>query len=116
MHQIVFYKDEKGNSPITDFLDKLSAKDAQKITWVLRLIEEHDIVPKTYFKKLTGYGNLWEVRAQSSNSAYRFLCFQQKNRIIVLTNGFQKKTNKTPINEIQLALRRKADWIERNKR
>jgi hypothetical protein len=49
---IDFYKDEKGNSPITDFLDELPSKVAQKVVWVLKLIEDHDIVPKTYYKKL----------------------------------------------------------------
>ena len=90
-------------------------KDAQKVTWVLTLVEEQNIVPKTYYKKLVNTNDIWEVRAQSANNAYRLLCFQYKNKIIVLTNGFQKKTQKTPKSEIQLAEKRKEDWLRRNK-
>jgi hypothetical protein len=51
VHEIKFYKDENDNSPIVDFLDGLKPKEAQQVTWVLQLIEDHDIVPRTYFKK-----------------------------------------------------------------
>ena len=49
-----FYKTEGGKSPIKEFLDSLPGKVAQKITWVLSLLEELDIVPASYFKKLVG--------------------------------------------------------------
>jgi hypothetical protein len=71
MRQIVFYKTEKGESPIVEFLDNLKAKDAQKVTWVLQLIEDLDVVPSSYFKKLKNTDDIWEVRAQSSGNAYR---------------------------------------------
>jgi len=112
---IKFYIDEKGNSPIEEFLNSLKPKDAQKVTWVLTLVEEQDIVPKTYYKKLVNTDDIWEVRAQSGNNAYRLLCFQYKNKLIVLTNGFQKKSQKTPKSEIKLAERRKDNWLRRNK-
>ena len=113
MHEIRFYKDEKGNSPIKDFLEKLDSKQAQKVTWVLNLIEEHENIPKIYFKKMVNTDDIWEVRIQSGNNAYRLMCFRYKNKIIVLTNGFQKKSQKTPQNEILLAEKRKADWLRR---
>lgn len=72
---MTFYRDENGISPIKEFLDNLSTKHALKITWVLNLIEEHDIVPKTYFKKLINTDNIWEVQVQSGNHIYRLLCF-----------------------------------------
>ena len=52
MPKVIFYKDRKGISPIQTFLDNLSAKDARKVTWVLRILEEMRIVPKQYFKNL----------------------------------------------------------------
>jgi hypothetical protein len=73
MRQIVFYKTENGESPIAEFLDNLKAKDAQKVTWVLQLIEDLDVAPSSYFKKLKNTDNIWEVRAQSSGNAYRIL-------------------------------------------
>ena len=116
MHEINFYKDEQGKSPVEEFLDELKSKDAQKVVWVLQLIEQHDIIPKTYFKKLVNTDDIWEVRAQSGNNIYRLLCFVEGQSVIILTNGFQKKTQKTPKNEIQLAEKRKMDWIRRNKK
>ncbi len=47
---ITFYKTAEGKCPIQDFLDSLSGKAAQKVTWVLKLIEDFDIVPSSYFK------------------------------------------------------------------
>ncbi len=113
MHKIKFYKDEQGKSPIEEFLDDLKAKEAQKVVWVLQLIEQHDIIPKTYFKKLVNTDDIWEVRAQSGNNIFRLLCFIDGKKVIVLTNGFQKKTQKTPKSEIQLAEKRKLDWLRR---
>jgi len=115
VNEIQFYTDDKGNSPIKDFLEKLNSKQAQKVTWVLNLIEEHEIIPNTYLKKMVNTNGIWEVRIQSSNNAYRLMCFRFKNKFIVLTNGFQKKSQKTPQNEILLAEKRKADWLRRFK-
>ena len=115
MHEIRFYKDEKGNSPVKDFLNELDSKQAIKVTWVLNLIEEHENIPRTYFKKMVNTNGIWEVRIQSGNNIYRLMCFRFKNKIIVLTNGYHKKSQKTPHNEILLAEKRKADWLRRFK-
>ena len=56
-----FYKTSILKCPLVDFLDSLSGKAAQKITWVLKLIEEINIVPEKYFKKLLPY-DIWEIR------------------------------------------------------
>ena len=115
MRRVLFYRDDSGNSPIEEFLDGLNAKDARKVTWVLKLIEDVDIVPAIYFKKLTSTNDIWEVRVQSSGNAYRLLCFLQRGSIVVLTNGFSKKSQKTPSKEIRLAEKRKDWWMKRNK-
>ena len=114
MVQIKFYKDQNGKSPIEDFLNDLNSKQALKVTWVLNLIEEHDNIPKSYLKKLKNTNNIWEVRVQSGNNAYRLMCFKYMGNLIILTNGFHKKTQKTPRKEILLAEKRKADWLRRN--
>ena len=71
VRRIVFYRTESDESPIVEFLDSLNAKDARKVTWVLRLIEEQMIVPSSYFKKLKNTDDIWEARIQSSGNAYR---------------------------------------------
>jgi len=114
VHEIVFYRDINGNNPIEEFLDSLLAKDAQKVTWTLRLFEDLDILPRTYFKKLENTDEIWEVRTRIGSNSYRLLCFLHKNGLVILTNGFQKKTQKTPRNEIKLAETRKRDWLRRN--
>ena len=114
VRRIVFYRTESDESPIVEFLDSLNAKDARKVTWVLRLIEEQMIVPSSYFKKLKNTDDIWEARIQSSGNAYRILGFQHGENFVVLTNGFSKKSQKTPRGEIKLAESRKAEWLRRN--
>lgn len=113
MRTIIFYKTQSGKSPITEFLDTLSPKQAKKVTWVLNLVENQTHVPIEYFKKLSGTSGLWEVRIQSGSDIFRLLGFMDEGRLVVLTNGFTKKTQKTPVNEIQIAELRKTDYLQR---
>ena len=113
MREIVFYKTKDDKCPVEDFLDSLSSKQAQKAIWVMQLIEELEQVPTTYLKKLTNTDEIWEIRIQQSNNIFRLLGFFNKGQFIVLTNGFQKKTQKTPKSEISLAENRKADYLQR---
>ena len=113
MRQVIFYKTQSGKTPVADFLDSLNAKQAKKVTWVLHLIENSKRVPIEYFKKLSGTSGIWEVRVQSGSNIFRLLGFIDNGRFVVLTNGFQKKSQKTPKNEIQIAEQRKSDFILR---
>ena len=115
MRTIVFYRTMRGTSPVEEFLDSLNGKQAQKVVWVLRLIEELPQVPTQYFKKLEGTSDLWEVRVQLGNDAIRLLGFFDGGRLVVLTNGFAKKTQKTPTRELALAEQRKRDYLFRRK-
>jgi hypothetical protein len=56
---IIFYKTADGKCPIQDFLDSLPGKVAQKVVWVLSLLEDLEVVPSTYFKKLVGTEEIW---------------------------------------------------------
>jgi phage-related protein len=116
MRQIVFYKSASGQSPIDQFLDRLSAKQAQKVTWVLRLVEELPRVPSQYFKKLAQTEDLWEIRVKERSNIFRLLSFFDGPRIVVLVHAFQKKTQKTPLQAIDLAERRKRDYLRRKRR
>jgi len=113
MRNVEFYRSRSGSSPIADFIDSLSGKQAQKITWVLQIIEEYTIVPKQYFKKLVNTNDIWEVRIVLSSNIFRLLGFFDGDDLIILTNGFVKKSQKTPQNEIKLAEKRKKDYLER---
>ncbi len=115
MREVRFYRPASGRCPIRDFLDSLAAKAAQKVTWVLRLVEELDPVPRQYFKKLRDTSFLWEVRAQHGDKTYRLLGFFDGPRLVVLTNGLAKKSKKTPPQEIALARDRRLDYLSRRR-
>jgi len=112
---IVFYRTASGNCPIQDFLDSLPGKVAQKISWVLRLIEDLEIVPASYLKKLTGSEEIWECRIQHGSNAYRIFCFFDGSAVIVLTHGIEKKSMKTPRKEIEKAESYRKDFLKRRK-
>ena len=114
MREILFYKTESGECPVESFLNSLSPKQAQKVTWVMQVVEELDKVPTTYLKKLTNTDDIWEIRVQVGSNIFRFLGFFEKGNFIVLTNGFQKKTQKTPKSEITLSEQRKQDYLARS--
>ena len=113
MREIQFYRKASGNCPVEEFLDSLGPKPAQKVAWVLKLVQALPLVPKQYFKKLEGTDGLWEVRAEFGGDAWRLLGFWDAGRLIILTNGFAKKTQKTPEREIELAAQRKRDHLKR---
>ena len=113
MREILFYKTESGKCPVEEFIDTLESKQAQKVAWVMRLIEELDEVPSTYLKKLSNTQDIWEVRVQVGSNIFRFLGFFSNGNFIVLTNGFQKKTQKTPKAEITLSEKRKQEYLGR---
>ena len=113
MREIQFYRNASGDCPVEEFLDSLVPKQARKIAWVLRLVKELPLVPKQYLKKLEGTDELWEVRAEFGGNASRLLGFWDTGRLIILTNGFAKKTQNTPKREMELAAQRKRDYLNR---
>ncbi|TAN44830.1 MAG: type II toxin-antitoxin system RelE/ParE family toxin [Nitrospirae bacterium] len=113
---IIFYRTADGKCPVQEFLDSVSGKVAQKITWVLSLIEELDIVPASYFKKLVSAEHIWECRVQSGSNAYRIFCFFDESSVVVLTHGMIKKTQKTPQREIARAEAYRKDYLQRRVR
>jgi phage-related protein len=115
MRTVEFFRHPNGNSPVEEFLDSLTGKQAQKVLWVLRLVEELDIIPRQYFQKLVESEGIWEVRIQFANDIFRLLGFFRDGASLILTNGFAKKTQKTPPQEIALAVRRKEEYLARRR-
>jgi phage-related protein len=110
---VLFYRTAEGKCPVKEFLDSLSGKTAQKAAWVLSLVEDLDVVPSTYFKKLVSTEEIWEGRIQLGPNAYRIFCFFEGNSVIVLTHGLIKKTQKTPRREIERAEAYRRDYLQR---
>lgn len=113
MPEVEFYRTVADHCPVEEFLDGLPAKQAQKVAWVLRLIEDLESVPSQYLKKLVGAKEIWEVRAHQGGEAFRLMGFFAGARLLVLTSGFSKKTQRVPRREIQLAEERRRDYLKR---
>lgn len=94
MFHIEFYETEDGKQPVSDFLDSLDSKMAAKMISL-----EDDI---------------FELRCKVGSNISRALYFFYVGKTIVVTNGFVKKTQKTPSGEIKLAKARRQDWLSRN--
>ena len=106
---MTFYKTAEGKCPVQDFLDSLPGK----VVWVLSLLEDLQVVPTTYFKKLVGTEEIWECRIQFASNAYRIFCFFDENSVFTLTHGLAKKTRKTPQQEIERAEDYRRDYLKR---
>ena len=113
MKTVSFYRTASGKCPVKDHLDSLTDNQATKIAWVLKLIREFELIPAKYFKKLTNTEDIWEVRVDVGKNIFRLLGFFHGRELIILTNSFQKKSQKTPLKEIRLAEKRKRDFLSR---
>ena len=103
--KIVFFK-----SYFQNFFNQQSKKVKEKIVWTFDLIEDLQRVPETYFKHIEDTDGLYEIRVQLGSDIFRIFCFFDKGNLVVLANGFQKKTQKTYKKEIELALKIKAAY------
>ncbi|MBK7127999.1 MAG: type II toxin-antitoxin system RelE/ParE family toxin [Crocinitomicaceae bacterium] len=94
-----------------DFFEKLRPEVKKKFNWTLQLIMSIDRVPEKYFKHLTGSTGIYEIRVEVGSEIFRVFAFFDKGQIIILANGFQKKTQKTPKNELELAEKLKKQYF-----
>jgi phage-related protein len=94
-----------------DFFAKLKPEVKKKFNWTLQLIATIDRVPEKYFKHITGSTGIYEVRVEVGSDIYRVFSFFDKGQLVVLLNGFQKKSQKTPKNEIELAEKLKKKYF-----
>jgi phage-related protein len=81
----------------------------------LGLISTIDRVPEKYFKHMEDSDGIFEVRVEVGSDIYRVFSFFDKGQLIILVNGFQKKTQKTPKKEIELAERLKKQYFDEKK-
>ena len=102
---IIFYKNY-----FDEFFIKQRDKVKAKIIWTFDLIEELQRVPETYLKHIENTDGLFEIRVQQGSDIFRIFCFFDQGQLVVLVNGFQKKTQKTPKKEIEKALKIKEEY------
>jgi phage-related protein len=106
VRQIILFKDY-----FLDFYNDQTEKVKDKIEHVLFVISVAERIPAKFFQHLTGTDGLYEVRVEYHGNIYRvFSCFDEGN-LVVLFNGFQKKSQKTPAGEIEKALKIKTEYF-----
>jgi phage-related protein len=102
---IIFYKDY-----FQEFFLQQREKVKNKIIWTFDLIQELQRVPETYLKHIENTNGLFEIRVQQGSDIFRIFCFFDQGQLVVLANGYQKKTQKTPKQEIDKALKIKEEY------
>ena len=94
------------------FYQNQDEKVKTKILYVLELIKQVDRVPEKFLKHVTGTAGLYEIRIEHKSNIYRLFCCFDEGKLVVLFNGFQKKTQKTPKGELEKALRLMQNYFE----
>jgi phage-related protein len=102
---VFFFKDY-----FKKFFDEQEEKVKAKIIWTIRVVECTEKIPSTYLKHIENTDGLFEIRIQQGSNIFRVFCFFDEGRLVVLANGFQKKTQKTPRKEIKKALKIKKEY------
>jgi phage-related protein len=95
-----------------DFFNKQTEKTKDKIDYVLFLVTVADNIPKKFFEPMTGYDGLFAIRIEFESNIFRIFCCFDKGNLVVLFNGFQKKTQKTPKKEIEKAMRIMKEYFD----
>jgi phage-related protein len=104
LRNAIFYKNYFEN-----FFIQQNNRVKEKILWTIRLIEDVEVVPSIYLKSISGTDGIYEIRIQTGSDIFRIFCFFKEN-LVVIGNGFQKKTQKTPKNEITKAIQIKLNY------
>ena len=114
MFDVEYYEKEDSTFPAEEFILSLDSKMQAKMFRELDLLETFGNQLREPHSKPLGDG-IYEIRAKVASDITRVLYFFVVNKKIILTNGFVKKTQKTPDNEIALAKKYRKDYLERNK-
>lgn len=99
-----------------DFYVEQSRKVQEKIEYVFKIICTVNNVPAKFLDHITGTDGLYEIRIELGSNIYRIFCCFDKGNLVVLFNAFQKKTQKTPKKEIDLALKLKDEYLNSKKK
>ncbi len=110
MHQLKVRTVFAYKTYFSDFFVKQRLKVRDKIIWTIWIIEHLQQVPEDYLKHLEGTDGLYEIRVQQGSAIFRIFCFFDEGQLVVLANGYQKKTQRTPKTEIDKALRIKNQY------
>jgi len=111
LRNILYYK-----SYFLDFYKILNPDVKRKFNWTLKLIATVERIPIKYFSHIKNSSGLYEIRVEIGSNIFRVFSFFDKGQIIILINGFQKKSRKTPKNEIEKAEKLKKQYFDEKNR
>lgn len=112
IRQVIAYKNY-----FEDFLLEQPKKVQDKIYKIIEAIETFERIPANYLKFIEGTKGLYEARIQLGSDIWRVFCFFDQGKLVILLNGFVKKTQKTPRKEIDKALVLMSNYYnEKNKK
>lgn len=111
---VVFYVDENGHRPVREFLQSLDEKTKASFYWSIEQLRIRNVRAKEPLVRHLE-GKIWELREESSTNIYRLLYFFYSDQRIVFVHGFQKKSQKTPRREIDIAQRRLNSYLRNQK-
>jgi phage-related protein len=95
-----------------DFFNTLNDEVKKKFNWTLKLIATVERIPVKYFKHIENSTGLYEIRVESGSNIFRVFSFFDKGQLVILINGFQKKSKRTPRKEIELAEKLKKQYYD----
>ena len=107
LRQIFYY-----DNYYLDFFVRLRPEVKKKFNWTLELIATVERIPKKYFQHITNSTGIYEIRVEVGSDIFRVFSFFDKGNLIILVNGFQKKTQKTPRKELELAEKLKKQYFD----
>lgn len=110
--EVDYFRKENGDCPVQEFLDGLDVKMRAKLLLGFALLEQNGSLLREPYSKPIGDG-IFELRAQQGNNITRVLYFFFVGKKIIVTNGFTKKTPKTPLSEIELAKKYRDEYLNR---
>ena len=111
---VEYYRDSKGKEPVAEFIDALSIESRAKVFRTIKLLKDYGVLLKEPYTRQVR-GKIRELRIRDSAGAVRIFYFTFTGRRIILVHGFIKKTEKTPLSEIETAEKRMNDFIDRQK-
>lgn len=110
--EVIFYDKKNGTEPAKDFILTLNNKMRAKVLRTIKLLADNGPELREPLSKSLGYG-IFELRIKFASDTSRILYFFYVDQLIILTNGFIKKTQKTPSSEINKAKRYRTDYLDR---
>lgn len=111
--EIHFYTLPDGNAPVQEFLESLDLKMRAKMLWTINLLKRNGSNLRQPYSEFLEDG-IFELRAKQGTNITRVLYFFFEGKKVVLTNGFTKKTQKTPRQQIELAKKYRQAWKKDN--